>query len=177
MRGWIAVLLVWLVMAMAGFAYQMVEGRPALCAVKHYGTSSLEPIRPFYVFTRAFADSIVVASPDTICATENTMDRRYIRRLLVELLTYLPANKRPEPVLGDLLYRLPPTPAQELRREAEQLQRQADRLERAEKLRAEVEQAISWLDSTGSDSDAVRELWLTPEECEQIKRIIEMGVE
>lgn len=156
MRGWIGFLFVWAVLAMAGSAYQTVKERPALSRVKHYN-APLEPIKPFYVFTRAFADSIVVAGADadTVHTKENAVDHRYVRRLLVELLGYLPSNQRPMPEVITLEYREPPTPAEIRRQQAEQLQREADRLERAEKLRSEVERAIAWLDSAGVGEPAV----------------------
>lgn len=91
------------------------------------------------------------AVTDTAAAKETTVDLRYVRRLLIELSGFLPANNRPEIRWSDnLVYHPPPTPAQELRRQADDLRRQADRLERAGQLRAEVEQAIAWLDSAGS---------------------------
>ena len=154
MKGWFGVLLVWAVLAMVGSAYQMTRWRCPVSMVKHY-SAPLEPIKPFYVFTRAFADSIVVAGADTIQTKENAVDSRYVRRLLIELLSYLPANDRPEPRAVTLEYREPPTPAQRLRAEAEQLQRQADRLEYAEELRNDVERAIAWLDSAGAATPAV----------------------
>ena len=73
------------------------------------------------------------------------MDLHYIRRLLVELLEYLPSNKAPEIRAMTLECRFLPTPAQELHQQAEELEWQAQRLEAAERLRKQVEQAIGYL--------------------------------
>ena len=75
-------------------------------------------------------------TPDTLGQPpEVLMDMRYIRRLLVELLEYLPYNDAPHVTTQPLIYLQPPTPAQELRRQAEDLERRAQRLENVERLR------------------------------------------
>ena len=71
-----------------------------------------------------------------------------IRRLLVELDTYLPRNqaKLPGVEVQDLALRTPLSKAQKLRNEAGKLMRQAQRLERADSLRQQVKLMIHWID-------------------------------
>lgn len=117
----------------------------------------VKPIQQYTTFSReVFAQepipmlsgTLLSETPDTLGQPpEVLMDMRYIRRLLVELLGYLPRNESSRLGTITLEYRPPPTPAQELRQQAEDLERQAQCLERAEQLRKEVEQAIAYLDT------------------------------
>lgn len=115
-----------------------------------------EPAAPDTVWIVNSGTVEFLPAPTTTAPKEEPvdMDMRYIRRLLVELIEYLPGNEAPGIRSVTSEYRPPPTPAQELHQQAEELERKAQRLEAAERLRHQVEQAIGYLDTVSADSGA-----------------------